>query len=133
LPYGLKACWSTPVISAQSPRVLATFAIYYDTIREPGKDELQMIDRTVNILRALIESKRSEMRMAEQYKRLEDIASISSHDIRRPVATIMGLVNLFDRKNPDNPLNKDVMAHLETTAMELDEVIHIIVEKTANV
>ncbi len=133
LPYGLKACWSTPVISAQSNRVLATFAIYYDTVREPGKDELQMIDRTVNILRALIESKRSETRMAEQYKRLEDIASISSHNIRRPVATIIGLVNLFDRKNPDNPLNKDVIAHLETTAMELDEVIHIIVEKTANI
>lgn len=133
IPYGFKACWSTPVIGLQSTNVLATFAIYYGTIREPGKEELRMIDRTVNILRALIESKRNDMRIAEQTKRLQDIASISSHNIRRPVATILGLTNLFDRKNPDNPLNKEVMDHLETSAMELDDVIHIIVEKTASI
>jgi PAS domain S-box-containing protein len=133
LPYGLKACWSTPVISPKSTQVLATFAIYYDTVREPGKDELRMIDRTINILRALIESKRNEEHTAEQTKRLQDIAAISSHNIRRPVATIMGLVNLFDKKNLDNPLNRDIISHLETTALELDDVIHIIVEKTINV
>ncbi|HEX3386585.1 MAG TPA: PAS domain S-box protein [Mucilaginibacter sp.] len=133
IPYGFKACWSTPVISAQSTNVLATFAIYYDTIREPGKEELRMIDRTVNILRALIESKRNDKRIAEQTERLQDIASISSHNIRRPVATILGLTNLFDRKNLDNPLNKDVIEHLETAVMELDDVIHTIVEKTASI
>ena len=131
LPYGFKACWSTPVMSSKSTDVLATFAIYYDTVREPGKDELRMIERTVNILRELVESKRNEEDLAEHTKRLQDIASISSHNIRRPVATILGLTSLFDEKNMDNPLNKDIMKHLETTAMELDDVIHIIVEKTA--
>ncbi|HJP62314.1 MAG TPA: PAS domain-containing protein [Mucilaginibacter sp.] len=133
LPHGLKACWSTPIISPKGTQVLATFAIYYDTERAPGKDELRMIDRTINILRALIESKKNEEHAAEQTRRLQDIASISSHNIRRPVATIMGLVNLFDRKKLDNPLNRDIISHLETTALELDDVIHIIVEKTINV
>jgi PAS domain S-box-containing protein len=133
IPHGFKACWSTPVISLQSTNVLATFAIYYDTVREPGKEELRMIDRTVNILRALIESKRNDMRIAEQTKRLQDIASISSHSIRRPVATILGLTSLFDRKDLDNPLNREIMDHLETSAIELDDVIHIIVEKTASI
>ena len=130
LPYGLKACWSTPVMGSQSTRVLATFAIYYDTIREPTKDELQMIERTVNILRVLIESKRNEEYLADQNKRLQEIASISSHNIRRPVATILGLSNLFDRENLENPINRDIMDHLESASIELDEVIHIIVEKT---
>jgi len=133
LPHGLKACWSTPVISLKSTQVLATFAVYYDTTREPGKDELQMIARTINILRSLIESKRNEEHTSEQTRRLQDIAAISSHNIRRPVATIMGLVNLFDKKNLENPLNRDIMNHLETTALELDDVIHIIVEKTVNI
>ncbi len=131
LPYGFKACWSTPVMSSKSTDVLATFAIYYDTIREPGKDELRMVERTVNILRELVESKRNEEDLADHTKRLQDIASISSHNIRRPVATILGLTSLFDTKNMDNPLNKEIMEHLETTAVELDDVIHIIVEKTA--
>ncbi|MBS1531680.1 MAG: PAS domain S-box protein [Bacteroidetes bacterium] len=133
IPHGFKACWSTPIISSQNTDVLATFAIYYDTIREPGKEELRMIDRTVNILRALIESKRNDIRISEQTGRLQDIASISSHNIRRPVATILGLTNLFDRKNLANPLNKDIVEHLETSALELDDVIHIIVEKTASI
>jgi len=131
LPHGFKACWSTPVMSSKSTDVLATFAIYYDTVREPGKDELRMIERTVNILRELVESKRHDEDLAEHTKRLQDIASISSHNIRRPVATILGLTSLFDKKDMANPLNKDIMKHLETTAMELDDVIHIIVEKTA--
>lgn len=133
LSHGFSACWSTPVISARSAKVLATFAIYYTTIREPVKDELQMIDRTVNILRTLIESKRNEEHLVDQTKRLQEIAAISSHNIRRPVATILGLVNLFDKKNPENPMNKEIIDHLETTASELDDVIHVIVEKTINV
>ena len=133
LPYGFKACWSTPVISGRSAKVLATFAIYYDTIREPGKDELRMIERTVNLIRTLIENKRNEEHLLDQTRRLQDIAAISSHHIRRPVATIMGLVNLFDKKNTANPLNKDIIEHLETTALELDDVIHVIVEKTINI
>lgn len=133
LPHGFKACWSTPVIAVRSTKVLATFAVYYTSVREPVKEELRMIDRTVNILRTLIESKLNEERLTEQTRRLQDIAAISSHNIRRPVATIMGLVNLFDKKNPDNPLNKDIVEHLETTAIELDQVIHTIVEKTINI
>lgn len=133
LPYGFKACWSTPVMSRQSTDVLATFAIYHTTVREPGKEELRIIDRTVSILRSLIESKRNEANLADQTRRLQEIASISSHNIRRPVATILGLVSLYDRNNLENPLNRDIMEHLETTALELDDVIHIIVEKTINI
>ncbi|MDB5016030.1 MAG: fold protein [Mucilaginibacter sp.] len=129
-PYGLKACWSTPIISANSAHVLATFAVYYATTREPKMDELNIISRTANILRVLIENKRSLERVKEQNTRLQEIASISSHEIRRPVATILGLVNLFDHSNMDNPLNREIINHLNSTAKELDNVIHAIVEKT---
>ena len=129
-PYGLKACWSTPVISTKGSKVLATFAIYYTTSREPTELELSIIARTVNILRVLIESKRTEESIMEQNHRLQTIANISSHELRRPVATIMGLVNLFDDKDLQNPLNKEIINHLDTTSQELDGVIHSIVERT---
>jgi PAS domain S-box-containing protein len=129
-PYGLKACWSTPIISAHSSRVLATFAVYYTTTREPKPDELQIIERTANILRVLIENKRNQDHVKDQNKRLQEIASISSHEIRRPVATILGLVNLFDQSNLDNPMNREIMNHIDISAKELDSVIHTIVEKT---
>ncbi|WP_428330611.1 PAS domain S-box protein [Mucilaginibacter sp.] len=130
LPYGLKACWSTPIISANSAQVLATFAVYYKTRREPKPEELRMIERTSNIIRILIENKRSQDHVTDQNMRLQEIASISSHEIRRPVATIMGLVNLFDLNYIENPMNKEIISHLDFTARELDSVIHTIVEKT---
>jgi PAS domain S-box-containing protein len=128
--FGLKACWSTPVMNSKRSKVLAAFGIYYTTVREPKEVELQLINRTVNILRVLIESKRYEENILEQNNRLHSIANISSHELRRPVATILGLVNLFDRDDMLNPLNHEIITHLDTSALELDIVIHNIVEKT---
>ncbi|HEY8930249.1 MAG TPA: PAS domain S-box protein [Mucilaginibacter sp.] len=130
VPYGFSACWSTPIISSNSSHVLATFAVYYTEKREPKLQELQLIERTSNILRVLLENRRNQKHVRDQNRRLQEIASISSHEIRRPVATILGLVNLFDRNLPDNPLNKEIISHLDSTAKELDAVIHTIVEKT---
>jgi len=131
-PFGLKACWSTPIMSSHGSRVLATFAVYYHSARQPKSDELQMIERTANILRILLENKRNQDSINDQNRRLQEIASISSHEIRRPVATILGLVNLFDQKNLENPLNREIIGHINITAQELDSVIHTIVEKTVH-
>jgi len=130
LAFGLKACWSTPIISSNSSKVLATFAVYYTSQRAPQPEELKMIDRTVNILRVLIENQRNQDHMKDQNKRLHEIATISSHDVRRPVATILGLISLFDRENLDKPLNKEIINHLDDVTRELDDVIHAIVQKT---
>lgn len=130
-PYGLKACWSSPVMSSKNTKVLAVFGIYYHTVREPNDDELSIIERTVNILRVLIESKKTEDSIREQNHRLQTIANISSHELRKPVATILGLVNLFDNEDLQNPLNKEIIGHIDTTSQQLDGVIHSIVERTA--
>ncbi|MET3607470.1 PAS domain S-box-containing protein [Mucilaginibacter rubeus] len=130
-PYGLKACWSSPVMSSKNTKVLAVFGIYYHTVREPNDDELSIIERTVNILRVLIESKKTEDNIREQNHRLQTIANISSHELRKPVATILGLVNLFDNEDLQNPLNKEIIGHIDTTSQQLDGVIHSIVERTA--
>jgi hypothetical protein len=51
--------------------------------------------------------------------------------LRKPVATILGLVNLFDNDDLQNPLNKEIIGHIDTTSQQLDMVIHSIVERTA--
>ena len=78
------------------------------------------------------EKKRAKQDLTEQNQRLRDIAQISSHDIRGPVASILGLVNLFDRENLNNEFNKEVINWLTVSAQELDQVIHTIVLKTWN-
>ena len=52
--HGLRACWSTPVMSAQG-RVLATFATYYRKPHAPGEDELALVDSLVALVATAVE------------------------------------------------------------------------------
>lgn len=63
-------------------------------------------------------------------EQLEEIARLNSHEIRRPLATILGLVALFNREDPSDEFNIEVLAKLHISAKELDVVIHRIVDNT---
>jgi PAS domain S-box-containing protein len=81
-------------------------------------------------IKDITQKKKDRQEILEQNKRLREIAQISSHETRKPLASILGLVNLFDKENPANPLNKEIVQYLEITANELDTVVHNIVKKT---
>ncbi len=65
LEFGLRACWSTPVVGVGG-RVLGTFAMYYPEVRRPSRSDLALIDvlvRTVSI--AIDRSRLDEQRERE--------------------------------------------------------------------
>ena len=72
----------------------------------------------------------AQKRILAQNEKLREIAHLQSHKLRRPVASIMGLINLFDKLNPDNEMNGVVIEKLDIVCKELDTTIHKIVEKT---
>jgi diguanylate cyclase (GGDEF)-like protein/PAS domain S-box-containing protein len=57
--YGLRCCWSTPVMSLDG-RVLGTFAIYKKAPGRPGPMEERLISDTARIAAIAIERKRAE-------------------------------------------------------------------------
>jgi PAS domain S-box-containing protein len=59
LRFNLRACWSIPIINARN-EVLASFAIYYNTPKEPRDFEMRAIERAADILRVVIENKYAE-------------------------------------------------------------------------
>jgi len=63
-------------------------------------------------------------------EQLAEIARLNSHEIRRPLANILGLVALFNRENPADEFNIEVLDKMDKSARELDEVIHRIVDNT---
>lgn len=65
----------------------------------------------------------------EQDTVLTDIAHIQSHKVRGPVATILGLVQLFNYKDPADPVNKEVVDGIASTAAELDVVVREVITK----
>ncbi|MBS1772526.1 MAG: hypothetical protein JST82_06690 [Bacteroidetes bacterium] len=65
-----------------------------------------------------------------QNQKLKDIAWIQSHKVRSPVATIMGLVQLFNKEELSDPVNEQVLEGIQEAAVNLDEVIREINAKT---
>jgi PAS domain S-box-containing protein len=71
LSFGLKACWSTPLISKDG-RVLGTFAIYYKEPRKPDEEDLRIIKLVSRTAVLAIENKlaREAKEVSEQSFRL---------------------------------------------------------------
>lgn len=59
LSYGLRACWSQPILS-RTGQVLGTFAIYHKDIRSPTATELDTISYAVNMACIAIEHERAQ-------------------------------------------------------------------------
>ncbi|MFN8531752.1 MAG: PAS domain S-box protein [Anaerolineae bacterium] len=58
--YGLKACWSHPVMD-RNGEILATFAMYYGTTRYPTEKELDLIQLAAHITGLAIEHARGQI------------------------------------------------------------------------
>lgn len=61
--------------------------------------------------------------LIQRNKDLEQFSYIISHNLRAPVANIIGLSNTLQKKNLRDDLKKPVMTGLSTSASKLDEVI----------
>jgi PAS domain S-box-containing protein len=82
LPHGLRACWSTPILSSEA-RVLGTFAIYYCEPRTPTPEQHEVIEQITHLASIALEQKRAEgaLRASEQVARGQVEALVQSLDI----------------------------------------------------
>jgi PAS domain S-box-containing protein len=103
------------------------FEVSFNPIYKATKDEIIGVGC---FARDITERLKTEEALIEQNERLKNIASLSSHELRRPVASMMGLLNILDRDNFSNPENEQIIEHLFTVSQEIDDVIRLIVNKT---
>ena len=73
----------------------------------------------------ITELKTSQTKITERDQSLEAIALIQSHEMRRPVSSILGLIEVF--KINDYETERDEVIMLERAAHELDSKIHDII------
>jgi signal transduction histidine kinase len=79
-------------------------------------------------LEAAIKARTQELELlvdnlTQQKNDLEQFSFIVSHNLRAPVANILGLVNVLDRDQSGTPTNLEVFDHLEKATLNLDAVI----------
>ena len=78
--YGLRACWSEPVLSPEG-NVVGTFAMYYRQPRFPTEAELQTIETAAHLVGVAIEHKRAQEALREAYETLEQRVEERTHEL----------------------------------------------------
>jgi signal transduction histidine kinase len=76
-----------------------------------------------------IEQRTTDLRIANQELVnqnlvMEQFSFMTAHNLRGPVARLMGLSSLYDFANPGEPFNTEVMKRVKQSSADLDEVIH---------
>jgi light-regulated signal transduction histidine kinase (bacteriophytochrome) len=76
---------------------------------------------------------RQAKRLEQQNHALREITWINSHEIRRPVVSILSIAELFDLENKDMQFNSQLMEWLQQSTRQLDEIIHKIESKAREI
>jgi PAS domain S-box-containing protein len=101
--------------------------VFVDARFHPIKDTDGSIIGVSCNCRDITEYKRHLLQVQEQNKQLREIAWIQSHKVRSPLASILGLVDVFDKEDLTHPDNTKVLEKIKIAAKELDHVIYEVV------
>lgn len=80
------------------------------------------------LVRNVQQEKKIDQLLVKQ--KMSELAYLNAHKIRGPVASILGLLNLYNRNNLADDFNQVVITHIDTSAKELDRMIHEVANKT---
>lgn len=136
LKHNLRACWSTPIVSATGD-VLGTFAMYYREPCKPRPKDLELLRQTTHLASVAIEHSRAidalkrahdemELRVRERTaelrganERLEELDRLKSlflasmsHELRTPMNSIIGFTSILLQELA-GPLNEEQKKQLE--------------------
>ena len=80
--------------------------------------------------RDITDRRRHLIRVEQQNETLREIAAIESHKVRGPVATILGLSQLFNHDDPTDPVNREIVDGICAMSRQLDDVIRDVVRRS---
>jgi len=111
--------------------------LHYQEQLRKNLEELYASQAEIELQKKILEEEireriQAQVKMTAQNEILRDIAWHQSHTIRRPVATILGLLNLILMEGDSKPTQEELYDYLglvSQTALELDSVIHNIVRR----
>jgi two-component system, sporulation sensor kinase E len=98
--------------------------LWYEINYLPILNHQLEVDKILLSMHDITEKKQIELKVAQQIQDLQEFAFLTSHELRRPLANILGLTSIFNHNNLADEFNAKIIQHLEFTALQLDEIIH---------
>jgi formate hydrogenlyase transcriptional activator len=108
LAHGLRACWSSPILSSEG-QMLGTFAIYYREPRRPSPHDLSVLEQMASLAAVSITHQRAAERVRHD-----------AQELRRIIDAIPQTIVVL---GPDGRNLYANQAMLEYTGLTLDEVM----------
>ena len=111
-------------------RFLKSDNVYTDIIDDAYiiRNERGVAIRMVGAMQDVSETKWHQKQILKQNSLLREIAQINSHQIRKPLANILGLIHAIKESSPNRIT--DLVELLDKSGKDLDEIIRDIARKT---
>lgn len=77
-----------------------------------------------SVQRRTLQLAQSNEELKKHVHQLEQFSFIAAHNLRAPVARILGLVNILDYTNPNNTENTGILKKIVASARDLDIIVH---------
>ncbi len=79
-------------------------------------------------LESLVKSRTEELSKANRalirhIHQLQDFAYITAHNLRGPIASLMGLINIFNKNDLNDSFNQKVLEEIEVSTLKLNDVV----------
>lgn len=103
---------------------------YWAQHHEPTPEEIELLQSLADITSVSIENVYAYNELKTQNTMLYDIAFMQSHQVRVPIAHILGLYDLFNFEKPGDERNTEVLRRLKTSIQELDKMVKQIIDNT---
>ena len=101
LAHGLRACWSTPIISSEG-KVLGTFAMYRREPGSPSRQEHDLIEQITHLAGVALDRKRTEEALRQAQANLAHVSRVTTmgeltaslaHEVNQPIAAAVTNAN----------------------------------------
>ena len=133
-PFGLRACWSSPIL-ANDGHVLGTFAMYYRTPRRPEPEAIELIARAAHVAGIAIERRHLDAQLSALSARVEAAREDERTGIAREIHDVFGQaltalkldIAWVARRKPDEPAILDKLQEMSAAADELISAVQRIV------
>jgi PAS domain S-box-containing protein len=108
--YGLRACWSQPVLSVDG-EVMGTFAMYYRHPRAPTGEELRTIEMAAHLVGIAIENRQARETLQKAHDELEARVEQRTTELRRANALLQQEID--QRLQAEEALRKSEVKYRE--------------------
>lgn len=97
-------------------RELYKYRRRYNILTREKERHLKMIEKQMD-------------RIKQQTDVLKEISHMQAHDVRGPVASILGLVQLFNLKDYTDPINKVILEGVSNATQKLDAAVQEVIKR----